>query len=136
MLSENSEDNLDYPIAQSKVTAPNGVVLFNRGQIVTGVLISQVWSVDGTTKPFLAQPFFNYNLPEGWFVSVSGEATADWELPSNRRWSFPLGAGVGRVCKILGQPVNISTRFAGYVEKPPGGPDWQFRLSVSYLFPK
>ena len=114
----------------------NGVVLWDRKPVVYGALISQVWSVEGSTKPFLVQPFFNYNLPEGWFLTASGEFNADWERPEDRRISFPLGAGVGRVFPILGQPVSVSTCFAPYLEKPPGGPDWQFRLSVTYLFPK
>jgi len=114
----------------------NGVVLMNQKPVVTGVLVSQTWSVQGNTKPFQVQPFFNYNLPKGWFLSVSGEFNADWELPKPRRYLFPLGAGIGRVFPILGQPVSISARFAPYLEAPPDGPDWQFRLSMAFLFPK
>ena len=114
----------------------NGAVFWDRKPVVYGALISQVWPVEGNTKPFLVQTFFNYNLPEGWFLTASGEFNADWERPEDQRISLPLGAGVGRVFPILGQPVSVSTRFAPYLEKPPGGPDWQFRLSVTYLFPK
>lgn len=114
----------------------NGVVLLNKSPVLTGVLVSQVWSTEGTAKPFLVQPFFNYNFSKGWFFAASGELNADWEQPEDRRVSFPLGAGMGRIFPIFGQPVSVSTRFAPYLEKPPGGPDWQFRLSVTYLFPK
>lgn len=114
----------------------NAVALLSDGPIVAGALIYQIWGVEGNTKPFLFQPFFNYNLPEGWFINVSGEANADWELASRNRWSFPLGAGVGRVFPVFGQPMNVMCRFAPYLEKPTGGPDWQFRFNVTLLFPK
>ena len=114
----------------------NFVALVSQGPVVAGALMFQIWGVEGTTKPFLFQPFFNYNLPRGWYLNVSGEATADWELPSDSRWTFPLGAGVGRVFPIFGQPLNVSVRFAPFLERPTGGPDWQFRLSVTMLFPK
>lgn len=114
----------------------DAVALVSKGPIVTGALVSQIWSVEGSTQPFLVQPFFNYNLPKGWFLNASGECNADWALPQDSRWSFPLGGGVGRVFPILGQPVNILVRFAPYVLKPDGGPDWQFRLQVNLLFPK
>lgn len=114
----------------------NAVALVSHGPIVAGALLFQIWSFEGSTEPFLFQPFFNYNLQHGWFINVSGEANADWSLPDESRWSFPLGAGLGRVFPVFGQPMNISVRFAPYLEQPPGGPDWQLRLAVTLLFPK
>ncbi len=113
-----------------------GVALVSEGPIVAGALMYQAWTEGGQNAPFFLQPFFNYNLPEGWFLSASGEASANWELPQEARWTFPLGAGFGRVFPIFGQPVNLNVRFAPYVEKPPGGPDWQFRFNAIFLFPK
>ena len=114
----------------------NAVGLISEGHIVAGVLVNQMWGTRGTTKPFLLQPFFNYNLPKGWYLNVSGEASADWERPEESRWVFPLGGGFGRVFPLFGQPINLTLRFAPYLEKPPGGPDWQFRFQVNLLFPK
>jgi len=65
----------------------NAVALISENPIVAGVLFNQAYSFGGSTKPMLIQPFFNYNLPEGWFVSLSGEANADWEKTSQNRWS-------------------------------------------------
>ena len=114
----------------------NGVALISEGPIVAGALVTQTWTEGGQTKPFLFQPFFNYNLPEGWFVSLSGEVNADWEQPRDSRFSIPFGPGVGRVFPILGQPVNANVRFAPYLDAPDGGPEWQFRFVFSMLFPK
>jgi len=114
----------------------NAVGLITKSRIVAGTLISQLWSVEGTTKPFLVQPFFNYNFNGGWFINNSGEASADWERPADSRWLFPFGIGPGRTFAIAGQPLTLSTRFAPYLVSPPGGPDWQFRFLVSFLYPR
>jgi hypothetical protein len=114
----------------------NAVALISEGHVVAGSLFSQIYSFGGTTKPFLIQPFFNYNLEEGWFLSVSGEFNADWELPENNRWNILLGPGIGRVFPFLGQPLNASVRFAPYIDKPLGGADWQLRVQIVMLFPK
>jgi len=114
----------------------NAVALISENPIVAGVLFNQVYSFGGSTKPMLIQPFFNYNLPEGWFVSLSGEANADWEKTIQNRWSVLGGPGFGRVFPFLGQPMNVSTRFAPYLEKPTGGADWQFRFQAVLLFPR
>ncbi|TWT47983.1 hypothetical protein KOR42_40670 [Thalassoglobus neptunius] len=121
---------------QELAAGVDAVAVIQHGHILTGVLVTQLWGSKGHSDPFLAQPFFNYNLPEGWFLNVSGEANADWTLPRDSRWAFPLGGGVGRVFPIFGQPVNVLCRFAPYVISPDGGPDWQFRFQFNLLFPK
>ena len=51
------------------------------------------------------QPFLNYNLPKGWYLS-SPVITANWEANSDNRWTVPIGGGIGRIFKIGDQPVN------------------------------
>lgn len=114
----------------------DAVGLISTGKIVAGALITQAWGVNADTAPFLIQPFFNYNFEKGYFINFSGEANADWEQPAESRWTFPLGIGPGRTFALAGQPLTLSTRFAPYLESPPGGPDWQFRFVASFLFPK
>ncbi len=51
------------------------------GNIVTGILVSQLWSVAGqSNRPdvssALFQPFFNYNLKGGWALSTAPIITA------------------------------------------------------------
>ncbi|MCC7084843.1 MAG: hypothetical protein IT427_07540 [Pirellulales bacterium] len=88
----------------------NVVGLISTGKIVSGALVTQAWGVDDNTAPFLLQPFFNYNFQKGYFISVSGEASADWNVPDESRWLFPFGAGVGRTFRLAGQPLTVSTR--------------------------
>lgn len=114
----------------------DGVALVTKGPVVAGALVNQIWSTEGSTKPFLFQPFANYNFDKGWFVTASGEFQADWERSAASRWTNVLGGGFGRTFPLFGQPVTMTARFAPYLDKPPGGPDWQFRFQMTLLFPK
>lgn len=118
----------------------SGVIVYTKGPVVGGFLINQNFLEAGVSQPFLWQPFFNYNFTEGIlkesFISVSGEFQADWRAESGERWNNVFGIGPGRNIKVFGQPIQVSTRFAPYLETPTGGPNWQFRLQVNMLFPK
>ena len=48
-----------------------------------GVLVNNQWSVGGNplrapVNTFLAQPFINYNMAHGWFLTTSPIITANW----------------------------------------------------------
>jgi hypothetical protein len=42
------------------------------------------------------QPFVNYNLDDGWFISSVPIITANWEASSGNEWTVPVGVGVGK----------------------------------------
>ena len=119
---------------------PTAVFLTTPGHIVMGVLLNNQWSVGGdplrpAVNTFLAQPFFNYNLPRGWYLTTSPVITANWLAAPGQQWTVPIGGGFGRIFKIDEQPV--SANIAGYynVIRPTGAPDWQLRAQLSLLFP-
>jgi hypothetical protein len=69
-----------------------------QGPWVFGALINNVWSFAGDdTRPdvnqMLIQPFLNYNLPAGWYLTASPIITANWKADSDDRWTVPLGGG-------------------------------------------
>ena len=84
----------------------------------------------------LLQPFVNYNLKNGWYLSSSPILTANWKATSGNQWVVPIGGGVGRIMKLGPQPVNISAQFFGNAVYPSGGSPWGMRLSLAFLFPK
>ena len=49
---------------------------------------------------------------------------------------FLWGGGVGKLFKIGNQSINSRTEAYYNVEKPDGVPDWQWGLTVQFLFPK
>ncbi len=120
---------------------PAAVGLVTPKPWVIGVLARQLLSVAGPNgrtdvNQTLLQPFVNYNLADGWYLSSSPVITANWSAASSQRWSVPIGGGGGRIFKIGGQPINASVQAFNYVERPSAGPDWALRLQVQLLFPR
>ena len=73
---------------------PTGVLVYTKGPIVAGGLINNVWSFAGDGKrdvnKMLIQPFLNYNLPKGWYLTSSPIITADWTSEDNKGWTVPV----------------------------------------------
>lgn len=84
----------------------------------------------------LLQPFVNYNLPKGWYLTSSPIMTTDWEADSSERWTVPVGGGAGRLFRIGKLPVNTQLGAYYNVERPEFGSEWQLRLQIQLLFPK
>jgi hypothetical protein len=123
---------------------PTAVLVYTKGQIVAGGLVNNIWSFAGEGKSdvnkMLIQPFLNYNLPKGWYLTSSPIITANWNNADNKGWTVPVGAGFGRVFVLGTQPVNASLSAYYNVVKPEiAGEtlfgDWTFRAQVQFLFP-
>jgi hypothetical protein len=120
---------------------PSVVVLAQPGHWTVGALVNNVWSVAGSgSRPavnqFLMQYFINYNLDKGWYLTSAPIVTADWKATSGNQWVTPVGGGVGRVCRLVTTPVNITAQFYGNVVRPAGSSTWSMRLQIAFLFPK
>jgi hypothetical protein len=122
-------------------SGPAGVVLTMQGHWVVGVLANQQWSFagwgDNDVSAMLIQPFVNYNLPHGWYLTTAPIITANWKADSDNRWTLPLGAGVGKIVKLGRLPINVQLSAYNNVVTPEAfGADWQLRFQVQFLFPK
>jgi hypothetical protein len=118
---------------------PSAVALSIEGHWVVGALVNNVFSVGGTDptySTFLLQPFINYNLPDGLYLTTSPIITADWKAAGRDTWTVPLGGGVGKIWKIGKLPVNTQVQAFGNVHHPEFGADWTLRLQVQLMFPK
>tara|TARA_R100000027_G_scaffold52103_6_gene40894 strand:+ start:12712 stop:13584 length:873 start_codon:yes stop_codon:yes gene_type:complete len=119
---------------------PAAVVLTMQGKWVFGALANQQWSFAGwgdeDVSAFLLQPFINYNLPNGWYLTSAPIVTANWKANSDNTWTVPVGAGIGKIARIGKLPVNLQLSAYGNVVKPDFGPDGQVRLQVQLLFPR
>ena len=123
---------------------PTGVLVYTKGPIVAGGLINNIWSFAGDdgrdVNKMLIQPFLNYNLPKGWYLTSSPIITANWNQAENKGWTVPVGAGFGRVFVLGTQPVNASlSAYYNAVKPEVAGQtligDWTFRAQVQFLFP-
>ncbi len=120
---------------------PAAVGLLTPKPWVVGMLVRQLWSVAGPNgradvNQTLLQPFVNYNIPEGWYLTSSPIITANWQARSGQQWSVPVGGGVGKIFKIAGQPLNTSLQFYDYAVRTPVGPEWAIRFQMTLLFPR
>jgi hypothetical protein len=108
---------------------------------VYGALFNNIWSLSsdkqgGRYNNFLLQPFVNYNFPGGLYVNSAPIITANWEAPSDQRWTVPLGAGIGKIFHFGKLPVNAQIGAYYNVVHPDDGANWQLRAQVQFMFPK
>jgi hypothetical protein len=120
---------------------PTGVLLAIEGPWVLGALMNNQWSVGGwgdqNVNALLVQPFINYNLPAGCYLTTSPIITANWKADDGgERWTVPLGGGFGKLFRVGVLPVNSQLTAYGNVEKPSFASDWTLRFQVQFLFPK
>jgi hypothetical protein len=108
---------------------------------VYGVLVNNVWSLSsdqrgGAYSSFLLQPFFNYNFPNGTYITSAPIVTANWKAESGQQWTVSLGIGVGHIFHVGKLPVN--TQISGHynVVHPDDGANWQLRAQLQLMFPK
>lgn len=120
---------------------PSAVALTIQGHWVMGALVNNQWSVGGwgpkNQNNFLVQPFINYNLPHGWYLSTSPVITANWNANHRNMWTVPVGGGFGKIIKLGGKlPVNL--RLAAFYNActPQYGSDWQLQFQIQFLLPK
>ena len=115
------------------------VLLITPGKWVVGSLFSQVWDVAGSGDDislFTWQPFINYNIKDGLYLTTAPIITANWEASSGDEWTIPLGGGIGKVFRVGKLPLNTSAQLYYNIDSPTFVGDWQMRLQVQLMFPK
>ncbi len=118
---------------------PAAAALIMPGNIVAGILVTQLWSFAGqVNRPNISsalfQPFFNYNLKGGWALSTAPIVTANWMAGQNK-WAVPLGGGVSRTFKAGDQLMSLSALYYTYVTRPITNPQTNLKVVWSLLYP-
>jgi hypothetical protein len=132
----------DEDLGQEKWAAGiTAVALAMKGPWVYGALVNNVWSFAGDSDradvdQALLQPFLNFNFANGWYLTSSPIATANWKATNDDTWTIPVGGGIGKIVRIGRLPLNTSVAAFYNAERPDGAPDWQLRLQLQFLFPK
>ena len=109
------------------------------GKWVIGTLVTQTWSYAGQqNRPnysnFFVQPFVNYNLKDGWAISIAPSITANFASAANK-WAVPLGGGVGKTFKAGDQLMSVAVQYWTYVVRPIASPQTQLRIQWALLWP-
>ena len=120
---------------------PSVVVLKMSGPWVFGALANNIWSFAGNDdrgdiNQMLVQPFVNFNMPNGWYVSSGPIITANWEADDDNTWTVPVGAGVGKVFRVGKLPLNGSVQGYYNLQSPEGMGDTVLRVQLQFMFPK
>ena len=103
-----------------------------------GILANHIWSYAGTdstpnvNKTFL-QPFLNYTFKTHTSLILNTESTYDWV---ESQWTVPINFDVQQILKIGPLPIAIQAGPTYYADGPSGGPDWGFRVALTFLFPE
>jgi len=135
----------DDELGTGKWSAGPGFVVFLSDRalhVTTGFLILNLWSFAGDedradVNAMTLQPFLNYNLPKGWYLTASPLITANWEAGEDNRWTVPIGGGIGRIFKIGHQAINANiAAYYNVVTPDDTGANWQLRAEWTFLFPE
>lgn len=116
---------------------PTAVVLKQAGHTTFGALANHIWSVAGdrnrgdVSQTFF-QPFVSYTTPKATTFGLNAEASYNWTTDN---LTLPVNLTVNQLTKIGRQPVQVGGGLRYYIDKPPGGPDWGLRFSLTFLFP-
>lgn len=120
---------------------PSVVALLQPGKWTLGFLGNHLWSASGANNradvnQTYLQPFANYNLGGGLATGVSLEATGNWEADDDQHWTTNMLFSVSKVTLLGKRPTNLAVAAGPTVASPDGGPNWRFRMSMTFLFPQ
>jgi len=120
---------------------PSAVALRMDGPWVYGALVNYLSSFTGqedrgAVSQWTVQPFMNYNLPDGWYLTTSPIMTANMMAEGSQQWTVPLGGGVGKIVHLGKLPLNVQLQGFYNVAHPDIGPEWSVRFTVQMMLPK
>lgn len=110
-------------------------------EFMIAALAQQWWSYAGetdrkSTNQLNVMPLIFHFFGDGWSVGYSGNILADWRAPAGERWTVPIGLSVGKIVKFGKLPVQVQIASQYFVERPTGGPEWNFQLQFTPVIPK
>jgi hypothetical protein len=106
-----------------------------------GFVANNVWSFgappsgNNRTNSLLFNPILSYRFGDGWSLSTSPNITANWASKGDKRWTIPVGGGIGKSFTIGAQPMTLKFETYYNVERPGDhGSVWGTQLTLTLLF--
>ena len=100
-------------------------------------LFDNVWSFAGSGEKineFNLQYQVAYLLPKDWFLISNWIIEADWEAPSDDRWTVPIGGGFGRQFKIGKQQYQLYGQVGYNIVTPDQASTWRGIVTLTRVF--
>lgn len=120
---------------------PAGMIGYLGKEWTIGILGQQWVSFAGSddrnsVSKLNLQYFIIRQLPNMWQVSMSPNIVANWEAPSDNRWTVPIGLGVSKTMFMGKMPVRWGIEVQKSIIQPNAfGMDWNIRLSITPVIP-
>ncbi|MGZ8227706.1 MAG: hypothetical protein ACXWT3_13885 [Methylococcaceae bacterium] len=141
-LFSDIEDRRSRELGSGKFSlGPAATFVAQPGPWTLGLKSKQIWSVLGSesresVSQFILEPFANYNLEQGWYLTTDMDMIANWNSSSDNQWTVPLGGGVGKLFNL--DDFAINTKLQGYynVVRPDSSPDWSMNFTLQFMLPK
>jgi hypothetical protein len=122
---------------------PTAVVLNQTGPWTYGALVNHLWSYADTgnanrtdvNQTFL-QPFLSYTTKTAVSITLSSEATGNWEATTDENWTVPLLFNVSKVTRLGPFPFSLGAGIGVFVAKPDDGPEWKLRMTGTIILPR
>jgi hypothetical protein len=117
---------------------PSVIALKQSNGFTYGLLLQNFFSVAGPSNVedvnyLYTQVILSKNLKNGWYLYSSPNITADWNAPSGKQWTIPLGAGAGKLIthnRYL--PINLKAGLFKYVASPTDA-DWLVQVQATFI---
>lgn len=142
-LMSDTEDRRSRELGSGKFSVGPALTFVTQPRPWTaGVSIKQIWSVFGndsrhSVSQMILEPFVNYNLSDGWYLTSDMDMIANWGSQTNQHWTVPVGGGFGKVLPIGKHALN--TKLEAYynpIRPDQNSPEWSANLTLQFLFGK
>ena len=102
-------------------------------------LLDNVWSFAGSDSEDINLLNFQYQavylFPRNWFFITNWTIEADWEAPSEDRWTVPIGGGFGKQFKLLGRQFQAYGQVGYNVVRPDDdAATWRAIAALTWVF--
>lgn len=137
----------DVPTNSGKLSIGPAVLgYYHQGSWTVGARMRNVWSFAGDPSLddvhiLIAQPLIRYQFNKNWYFTSSPIISSDWNNPTGRGWTVPVGGGLGYLFRLADQPMQISLEGYYNAVKPSFAGeellgDWTIRTQWQVLFPR
>ena len=122
---------------------PIGVAVGQVWVFDVAVMGGHLWGFDGDFSTTIVQPMIFYNLESmsGAYIAYNNTISYDHKQKNGdgNSWTVPLGLTVGRTLD-MGDGHGLDLGLGGYnlpsFGRSQGGPKWQLKLAMTWVFPR
>jgi hypothetical protein len=96
---------------------------------------NNVWGLGGASSSnLLLNPIVSYRFGDGWSVSTSPNITANLASHTDKRWTVPVGAGIGKALILGAQPASLKLEAYYNPVRTERASTWVAQLTLTFLF--